>query len=163
MSQAEVVAGKQAKPLPPRARTGGASGIADTKKMDGFLALLQEGYSVSGACNKADLARSTAYQWRDQDTEFRQAWDDAIDAGTDKLEDVMLDLTKLRNHTGFLSTMATLKARRPDKWREDQKIDVALNNNVVYQIADSPTTDTDFTQVTGNQPLVIEHDTTDTD
>jgi len=53
------------------------------RKKAAFLAALAEGYSVTGACRKARIGRSTVYEWRDADPEFARAWEDAWEAGGD--------------------------------------------------------------------------------
>jgi hypothetical protein len=52
-----------------------------------FLARLAEGASVHAAATAAGIGRSTAYEWREAEPEFSKAWDDAVEAGTDALED----------------------------------------------------------------------------
>lgn len=51
-----------------------------------FLAALADVPVVQHACDAAGIQRSTAYRAREADKEFRQAWDDAMEAGTDKAE-----------------------------------------------------------------------------
>jgi hypothetical protein len=56
--------------------------------MDGaFLDALRDGRSVTAASIDAGISRSTAYEWRYADDEFRKAWDSAVDEGTDRPED----------------------------------------------------------------------------
>ena len=52
-----------------------------------FLAILAEGGSVKLAAEKAKIGRRTAYEWREKDAAFAAAWDEAVEAGTDALED----------------------------------------------------------------------------
>ncbi len=52
-----------------------------------FLAMLAEGGSVAAAAKQAKIGRRTAYEWRAADPEFATAWDEAIEVGTDALED----------------------------------------------------------------------------
>jgi hypothetical protein len=53
-----------------------------------FLACLSEGWSVSKASEKAGFSYATAYVHRRKNPEFSAAWDDAIEQGTDHLEDI---------------------------------------------------------------------------
>jgi hypothetical protein len=55
---------------------------------DAFLDGLGNGLSVTGSASAAGIGRRTAYQWRAADLEFAQAWDLAVESGTDLLEDV---------------------------------------------------------------------------
>lgn len=57
------------------------------KRDEGFLAALRDGRSVTAACIDVGISRSTAYQWREDDKEFAKAWDEAVEEGTDLLED----------------------------------------------------------------------------
>jgi hypothetical protein len=62
-----------------------------TKRIDEkrakFLARLVEGASIHAAAAGAGIGRTTAYEWRDAEPEFAAAWDEAVEAGTDALED----------------------------------------------------------------------------
>jgi hypothetical protein len=51
-----------------------------------FLEVLAEGWSVTAAARSIGTGRSTVYQWRDDD-EFAALWDEAVEAGTDLMED----------------------------------------------------------------------------
>ena len=43
--------------------------------------------SVSQAARRANYGRASVYEWREADESFRAAWDDALEEGTDRLED----------------------------------------------------------------------------
>lgn len=51
-----------------------------------FLSELAASYSITHASDAAGVARSTAYEHRDRDEEFRAAWDEAVTRIDDKLE-----------------------------------------------------------------------------
>jgi hypothetical protein len=55
-----------------------------------FLEGLARGLSATGAAQLAGVARHSVYRWRAADPAFASAWDDAIEAGTDLLEDEVL-------------------------------------------------------------------------
>ena len=55
------------------------------KKRETFLAAIAETGNVSLACKKAGVPRRTAYEWKQSDTQFSEAWDEAVEAGTDSL------------------------------------------------------------------------------
>lgn len=65
------------------------------------------------ACTRAGIGRRTYYEWRDADPEFAAQADEAIEDGTDILEDVLRSVAIGGNVKALL---ATLKARRRDKW-----------------------------------------------
>lgn len=52
-----------------------------------FLEALRFGSSVTRAAECAGMSRPTVYDWRHSDEEFAKAWDDALESGTDRLED----------------------------------------------------------------------------
>lgn len=103
------------------------------KKEATFLDCLRDGQSVTAACIDAGIARSTAYEWRDADDTFRQSWDEAVEEGTDRLEDEALRRARdgvnepvyykghkvgdIRRYSDTL-TIFLLKARRPEKFKE---------------------------------------------
>src|SRR5687768_16427948 len=52
-----------------------------------FLASLAGGWSVKKAAEALGVARRTVYCWKAADAAFSQRWDDALEQGTDILED----------------------------------------------------------------------------
>jgi hypothetical protein len=98
-----------------------------------FLAKLAEGASIHAAAAAATIGRSTAYEWRDADPKFAKAWDDAVEAGTDALEDEAVrraysgtdelvfyqgqQCGVIRRYSDTL-LIFMLKARRPEKFKE---------------------------------------------
>jgi len=83
-------------------------------KKDLFLAALCEGKSVASAAKIANISRGMAYVWRSKDPEFAQEWDDAIETGTDALEDLAREQAKATP----VMTMFLLKARRPEIYKD---------------------------------------------
>lgn len=51
-----------------------------------FLATLTHACNVTEACRAAGIGRQTAYKWREDDAEFAEAWQAAVDEAVDKLE-----------------------------------------------------------------------------
>ena len=112
---------------------------------DAFMAALDRGMTVSGACKAASMGRSTAYGLRATDEAFAKAWNEAIDTGTDVLEDEafrracegvvepiisggrqVLDgegkpMTLRRYSDSLMVTL--LKARRPERFRERSTVE----------------------------------------
>ena len=64
-----------------------------------FLDALVTGASITAACRAAGIGRTTAYDMRGADEVFARAWDEAIESGTDRLEDEVF----LRAHDGWPS------------------------------------------------------------
>ena len=98
-----------------------------------FLTALREGATVAGACKAAKIGRSTAYEWRGKDEDFAAAWDEALEDGTDALEDeakrrgadgvdepVFYQGKQVSTVTKYSDTllMFLLKGRRPEKFKD---------------------------------------------
>lgn len=107
---------------------------------EAFIAAMMRGLSVTGAAIHAGIPRRTVYEWRDADAEFRMAWDEALEYGSDRLEDeafrrahdgverplVSAGKTvkddegaaiRVREYSDTLMCLL-LKSRRPEKYRE---------------------------------------------
>jgi hypothetical protein len=111
-----------------------------THAREAFLSALMRGLSVTGAAIHANLPRRTIYDWRNADTEFRTAWDDALEYGSDRLEDEAFRRAhdgvekplvsggklvkdddgvslRIREYSDTLMCLL-LKSRRPEKYRD---------------------------------------------
>jgi hypothetical protein len=64
----------------------GKTTVLDAKAKEIFVRTLMETANVSLACSRANISRQRAYQIRDKDSEFRAAWDQAVDVVIDMLE-----------------------------------------------------------------------------
>ncbi len=111
-----------------------------------FLKELRRRGNVSDAATKAAIDRSTAYRWREAESEFAAAWDVAIEAAVEGLESEAWRRAKegtlkpvygrvakdqdgkigtIREYSdGLLTTL--LKAHRPEKYRERVGLDAIL-------------------------------------
>ena len=103
------------------------------KQKAAFLANLATTGDVSASCKASGLPRSTAYEWRDADPEFRAEWEKAQDQGTDALEDEAIrrgregfeepvfyqgvPVGTVRKYSDALLTFM-LKGRRPEKFKD---------------------------------------------
>ena len=111
-----------------------------------FLDELMKGFSVSHACRVAGINRTTMYKFRDEVPGFAMAWDEAIEAGTDKLEDEAYR----RAHDGTEKPVFyqgeivggvqeysdnlmkfLLEGRRPDKFRAKVAVDASQPVTIV--------------------------------
>jgi hypothetical protein len=85
------------------------------EKKDKFLATLARGGSVSRAAAAIGVSRNCLYIHRREDPEFLAAWEDAYEQGTDRIEDVALELAT----TGSVPLVIfLLKSRRKDVYSE---------------------------------------------
>lgn len=93
-----------------------------------FLDQLAVGNSVSFAANAAGGTTSNFKKWRDSDPDFAADWEEAVEEGTDFIEDVATERAMKKSDPLML---AILKARRPDKYdRGSGKAGVEVNINV---------------------------------
>ena len=116
--------------------------MSDEKKV-AFLAALAATCNVTRACEAIDIARVTAYEWRDNDEQFAAAWAKAREIGADALEDeatrrAFEGTDKPVFHMGapcgtireYSDTLAIflLKGAKPEKFRERQGIELTGKN-----------------------------------
>lgn len=98
------------------------------KRRKRFLDELALGQSVSAAARAAGGTPGNFRAWRRSDPDFAQDWDDAIEEGTDFIEDVATERA-LKKSDPLMMMM--LKARRPEKYdRNSGKNGVEVNINV---------------------------------
>lgn len=113
------------------------------EKLTAFCAVLAETCNVGKACKAVDISRYTAYRWRKEIDAFRDAWDEAMQAGVTALEDeahrrafegidepivhqgVVMDTKKAYSDT---LAIFLLKAHAPDKYRENSKVDLTSSD-----------------------------------
>lgn len=89
------------------------------KQRAALLAKLALGFSVAAAARAAGCARGTYYGWRDEVEGFAEAADQAIEQGTDRLED---EAMRRAVHESDTLLIFLLKARRPKKYRDTFKL-----------------------------------------
>src|SRR5208282_5319848 len=115
--------------------------IKKTKQaMETVIKVLQQGGSITDACNSVDIKPSTLRYWRINDSQFDIACKDAYDAYSDVVESVANDravngMKQEVYHDGeivgtktlFDNTLLTnvLRARKPDTWgTRTNKVDI---------------------------------------
>jgi transposase-like protein len=95
--------------------------IRTPKRRGAFLTAISAGQSVSAACRAAGIARSAVYTWRKDDAEFADAWDEAIEAGTDLLEDIARRRAVAQSD---LLLIFLLRARRPHLYSPPRAVQI---------------------------------------
>src|SRR5829696_6157972 len=80
-----------------------------------FLEALSEGMSIANAAGAAGTGRGAMYVWRREDPEFASDWDEAVEVGTDKLED---EARRRAMNGSDAVLMFLLKARRPAQYKD---------------------------------------------
>ena len=91
----------------------------DRQKKRFIAALTKEG-TVYHAAQAAGISRQTAYRWRDEDPEFANLWDEAIDNAVDAVENVVYHRALGGD---IIAAIFYLKAQRP-KFRDRLNINV---------------------------------------
>ena len=92
-----------------------------------FLDQLAAGNSVSFAAHAAGGTTKNFKAWRDSDPDFAADWEEAVEEGTDFIEDVATERAMKKSDPLML---AILKARRPDKYDRGSGKAVEVNINV---------------------------------
>jgi len=119
------------------------------KRQAQFLETLRQGLSVTAAAAAVGWDRSRAYQWRKKDQAFAEAWDVALEAGTDRLEDEAYR----RAVEGIITTRYTkngdeyttinysdrllellLKSRRPERYRERYDVETTGETKITVNL-----------------------------
>ncbi len=103
------------------------------KKIEAFCAVLRETCNVTLAAERIGVSRRHVYRLREREAAFREAWDNALNEGLDKLEAEIVRRgfkgVKTAVHYGGKRVdtitkysdqlaMLFLKAHRPEKYRE---------------------------------------------
>src|SRR4051812_19763644 len=98
-----------------------------------FLETLSETANVKVAAAAAGVCRRTVYNWRNADTDFAAAWEEAAKLGTAALEDEAIrrasegvdepvyykgvEVGKVRRYSDTL-LIFLMKGRDPEKWKD---------------------------------------------
>lgn len=97
------------------------------EKKEQFLDVLSDGSSVTAAAKAIGISRTCVYEHRVEDKAFASAWDDAVEAGTDALEDEAVLRAKNSSDTLLIFL---LKGRRPEKFKDRQQIEGQITVNI---------------------------------
>lgn len=77
---------------------------------------------MAGAARAVGVSHTTVYELKRRDKSFAESIDTAQDAGSDRMEDALLNIgLRDRNVTALIFL---LKGRRPEKFRERQQTDL---------------------------------------
>jgi len=90
------------------------------KKRAAFLKCLANGDSVQNAANVIGVSRGTVYRWKDEDKAFAAAWEEALDAGIERLEDAAYKRALDGSDTLMIFL---LKAKRPTVYADRQRLE----------------------------------------
>lgn len=95
-----------------------------------FVEQLVKGETITAAAKAAGICRRTAYSWRDSDKTFAEAWDDALEIGTEKLE---TEATRRAMESSDTLLIFLLKARRPNVYRDRVSAELTGPNGAPLQ------------------------------
>jgi hypothetical protein len=93
-----------------------------------FLKTLEKTPSVTMAAKAAGIQRRTAYDHREKDPEFAQAWDDALNQSLDVLEHEVYQRA-LKDDAQL--AMFLLRAHRPSIYSDKSRVEHALLGGIV--------------------------------
>ena len=84
-----------------------------------FLQALEDTHLVCEAARKAGIGRRTAYDRRQRDAAFAEAWDDVIEHSTEILEQIAV---RRAAESSDQLLMFLLRARRPEVYSERHRV-----------------------------------------
>jgi hypothetical protein len=96
------------------------------QRRDAFLRLLREGCSVAQAARAIGLGRRTMFDWKRDDEDFREAWDDAVETITENIESA---LARAALGGDTVSMIVWLKAHRPETYNRKQVVAIGGDEN----------------------------------
>lgn len=88
------------------------------EKAKKVIEILQDGKGAANAARAVGVSRRTLYNWRDQNENFRQQWDDTQEGVTDEIEETAIEKA-LAGDTTLLIFL--LKSRRRSIYRESME------------------------------------------
>jgi hypothetical protein len=94
--------------------------VTPLAKLDRFIAELAARSSITAACKAAGIGKVTAYDHRRRNEDFARRWSDALEEGTDQLED---EAHRRAMESSDTLLMFLLKARGPEVYRERYAIE----------------------------------------
>jgi len=108
--------------MPRGGRQPGATAHSAGEWCPVFLEALRAMPVVRLACEHAGISRKTAYQWREQNAEFREQWNDAIEDGIDMVE---AQVHARARQTDTRAAIFLLKSHRRELYGDKVDVDVS--------------------------------------
>lgn len=93
-----------------------------TAKEDKFIAALARGLSVTAAAKAARIGRTTCYERRAEDPDFKARWEDARDVSVEELEEIAYKRARASSDTMLIFL---LKARKPEIYKDRHDVTLA--------------------------------------
>lgn len=79
--------------------------------------------NVSKACKAAAIGRTLAYQWKREDPEFAQEWEDAYQNAVDGLEQSAWQRAQRRKDPSDTLLIFLLKGHRPERYKDRAQVE----------------------------------------
>ncbi len=130
----------------------GGQPVDSPEKRLAFLTVLAASCNVTKAAKAIGVSRELLYDWRDKDPEFAAAWERAVTLGVEALEDIAhvrafdgldkpvyqsgVEVGKIREYSDTMAIFL-LKAHKPKKYRENQRIEMTGADGGPVQIDDT--------------------------
>ena len=114
------------------AATPTTPGTFTPEKKAQFLELYAGGGTVRQCAAMVGVSHVTVFNHVRKDEEFKAQFAEAVEGNTDALEDLLHDLALARNPVAIFGM---LKARRPQKWRENVNLTAQVNHKHEYTLA----------------------------
>ena len=89
--------------------------VRTPKRRLAFLKKLREGASIYEACRHIGVSRNAMYQWRADDEDFHNAWDEAVEEITDAVE---ARLCRDARNGNTIAQIFWLKTHRPSVYNQ---------------------------------------------
>lgn len=97
-----------------------------------FLELYSRGGTVNACAAEVGVSSVTVYAHVRKDEEFAERFRLAQETNTDELEDILHSLARAGN---IAAIFGTLKARRPERWRDSSKVDITSGGKPLTALA----------------------------
>ena len=107
-------------------------GTFTAEKKKQFLDLYRHGGSVRTVAHEIGVSAVTVYNAVKRDEKFAKEYSLALEANTDALEDRLYDMALLGN---VAALFGTLKARRPERWRDNFQAKVTVEHTFTASFA----------------------------
>lgn len=108
------------------------------QKRQAFLEAYESGHSVSASCEIAGISRVTVYRTVRTDPQFAAAFRAATELNTDACEDRLLQMaTEAKVPGNVVALFGILKARRPERWRDQVSLQHAATVDFAATFAEA--------------------------
>ncbi len=107
----------------------------DVKKARFLRVFRNNGGKQYLACEVTGIHVNTVWEWRRDDEDFEQKYNNALEASTDELEKEMERRAKKKSD---LLMIFSLKGRRPGKYRDNVKVEHAGSVSLTDLVVDDP-------------------------